>query len=174
MTLLEECLQKYVGTHDFRAFAGGMEQLERRLAKEKASKQQQTSTTTTTTTNPNNNKHPQQQLRRLPPPQQQQQKQKQQQLQPLVSILTVQSIGAQLIYENDDGENEGHFRMEFHLQGALYKMIRTMVGTALDVACSKLDVATFDQLLKLDNDDNNNNNNNENDNYDSIDSTTLQ
>ena len=45
--------------------------------------------------------------------------------------------------------NEGHglYRIDFLLQGALYKMVRNMVGTALDVSRGRLEEDTFLGLL---------------------------
>lgn len=36
-------------------------------------------------------------------------------------------------------EGEGNYRIEIHLKGALYKMVRNMVGTAIDVAKGRFD-----------------------------------
>ena len=36
-------------------------------------------------------------------------------------------------------EGEGNYRIEIYLKGALYKMVRNMVGTAIDVAKGKFD-----------------------------------
>lgn len=47
----------------------------------------------------------------------------------------------------DEGEdNNGNYRIEIRLKGALYKMVRNMVGTALEVACGKM---TEDEFLRL-------------------------
>jgi tRNA pseudouridine38-40 synthase len=44
-------------------------------------------------------------------------------------------------------EGHGRYRIDFLLQGALYKMVRNMVGTALDVSRGRLEKDTFLGLL---------------------------
>ncbi len=44
-------------------------------------------------------------------------------------------------------EGEGRYRIEFLLQGALYKMVRNMVGTALDVCKGSVDEEYMLQML---------------------------
>jgi tRNA pseudouridine38-40 synthase len=48
-----------------------------------------------------------------------------------------------------DFVDEGHglYRIDFLLQGALYKMVRNMMGTALDVSRNRLEEDTFLELL---------------------------
>ena len=91
---LRHILQHYVGTHDFRAFAGGIDRLE------KQSGQSQT----------------------------------------LDTVRTV--YGADLV-----DEGNGSYRIDFVIKGALYKQIRNMVGTALDVCQGKLTESQFLNLL---------------------------
>jgi tRNA pseudouridine38-40 synthase len=81
---LTRVLQLYVGTHDFRAFCGGVERTEQ------ATQQR------------------------------------------LNTVRTIYSID--LVREEDEDGNDLNYRMDFHIQGALYKQIRNLVGTALDVA----------------------------------------
>jgi tRNA pseudouridine synthase len=50
-----------------------------------------------------------------------------------VGNTTREVYGVRMIDEGD-----GNFRIEVHLKGALYKMIRNMVGTTLDVAWGNL------------------------------------
>jgi tRNA pseudouridine38-40 synthase len=83
VTVLNQVLQLYMGTHDFRAFCGGVERTEQ------ATQQR------------------------------------------LNTVRTIYSID--LVQEDEDG-NDLNYRMDFHIQGALYKQIRNLVGTALDVA----------------------------------------
>lgn len=44
-------------------------------------------------------------------------------------------------------EDEDMYRMEFLINGALYKMIRNIMGTLLDIACYKLEVNCVDDLF---------------------------
>jgi tRNA pseudouridine38-40 synthase len=44
-------------------------------------------------------------------------------------------------------EGHGLYRVDFLLQGALYKMVRNMMGTALDVSRGRLEKDTFLELL---------------------------
>mmetsp|Transcript_33364 Transcript_33364/g.36915 ORF Transcript_33364/g.36915 Transcript_33364/m.36915 type:complete len:327 (-) Transcript_33364:27-1007(-) len=48
-------------------------------------------------------------------------------------------------------EGEQRYRIDLHLSGALYKMVRNMVGTALDVACGRLSEEDFLALLNRSN-----------------------
>lgn len=95
--LLRDCLGLYVGHHDFRAFAGRVEQVEKQKGNGR----------------------------------------------PLDTCRLV--YRAELIQESDR-----YYRMEFHLKGALYKMVRNMVGTAIRVAQNRMDIDTVKTLLKKD------------------------
>jgi tRNA pseudouridine38-40 synthase len=44
-------------------------------------------------------------------------------------------------------ESEGLYRIEVHLNGALYKMVRNLIGTAMEVAWGRLSEADFEALL---------------------------
>jgi len=44
-------------------------------------------------------------------------------------------------------EGEGNYRIDFLLKGALYKMVRNMVGTALEVCRGRMTEVQFLQLL---------------------------
>ena len=74
-----------------------------------------------------------------------------------------------LLPENDDNNSDsnsnndsGYYKIDIHIESAMYKMIRNMVGTAMYVANGGMD---RDQLLKLlDNNDDNNINLTRNDN----------
>lgn len=44
-------------------------------------------------------------------------------------------------------ETPDMYRMDFMIDGALYKMIRNIMGTLLDIACYKLDVDCVDELF---------------------------
>mmetsp|Transcript_4099 Transcript_4099/g.4577 ORF Transcript_4099/g.4577 Transcript_4099/m.4577 type:complete len:106 (+) Transcript_4099:696-1013(+) len=49
---------------------------------------------------------------------------------------------------NDVGDPSCYYyRIDFFLDGALYKMVRNLVGTALDVCRDSLDEETFSDLL---------------------------
>lgn len=92
---LEHLLQYYVGTHDFRAFAGSIEQLEKQSSAAE-------------------------------------------------EINTVRTVyGCDVIRENNDGD----VRIDIFIKGALYKQIRNMIGTALDVCQGKLSEESFSSLL---------------------------
>jgi tRNA pseudouridine38-40 synthase len=83
LDVLERTLKQFEGSHDFRAFAVGIDEKERGLDG--------------------------------------------------VVNTTREVYSVRMIDEGD-----GNFRIEVHLKGALYKMIRNMVGTALDVAWGNL------------------------------------
>lgn len=57
-------------------------------------------------------------------------------------VRTIQSIRVVL-----EDEQKKIYRLEFMLDGALYKMVRNVVGTILDVACLQLDVSSVEELL---------------------------
>jgi tRNA pseudouridine38-40 synthase len=44
-------------------------------------------------------------------------------------------------------EGDGNYRIEILLKGALYKMVRNMVGTALDVCKGRLEESSMLELL---------------------------
>jgi tRNA pseudouridine38-40 synthase len=90
--VLTRCLKRFEGHRDFRAFAGGMDQLERKLG---------------------------------------------------ASFDTWRSVYSVDIVD----EGHGLYRIDVVLKGALYKMIRNMVGTALHVAYGKMDEEEFNKLI---------------------------
>jgi tRNA pseudouridine38-40 synthase len=92
MEVLTRCLKRFEGYHDFRAFAGGLDQLERKLG---------------------------------------------------ASMDTWRSVYSVDIVD----EGHGLYRIDVVLKGALYKMIRNMVGTALHVAYGKMDEGEFNKLI---------------------------
>jgi len=96
-TLLSQTLSHFEGTHDFRPFAGSMEQLEKSAGRR------------------------------------------------VSAVRTVYKC--QLIDESEKYRREGYFRIDIVLSGALYKMVRNMVGTAIDVSRGKLSEDQFLQLL---------------------------
>lgn len=89
---LERILKLYEGTHDFRAFAGAIEQKEKHEGK------------------------------------------------PVETFRTVYRVD--LVKEGPD-----LYRVDFFIRGALYKMIRNMMGTAIEVCRGKMSEDTFCQLL---------------------------
>jgi tRNA pseudouridine38-40 synthase len=98
VTTLRRVLSYYVGTHDFRAFAGAIERTERDTG---------------------------------------------------MAICTIRTVYAvDLVLEDDT--NSQHYRIDFIIQGALYKQIRNMVGTAVDVCRGALSEDEFVQLLHQD------------------------
>lgn len=44
-------------------------------------------------------------------------------------------------------EGDGLYRIEFRISGAMYRMIRNIVGTILDVSCGKMDISHIDTLF---------------------------
>jgi tRNA pseudouridine38-40 synthase len=92
ITLLNETLHKFEGTHDFRAFSGAIEQKQKKEQK---------------------------------------------------SVNTVRTVYQVSLVE----ESHGLYRIDILLKGALYKMIRNMVGTAIDVARGRMSTESFLQLL---------------------------
>ena len=97
-TVLEQCLRSFEGDHDFRPFAGAVEQAEKKANR---------------------------------------------------AINSVRTIyKCQLIDESERFGWEGYYRIDILLSGALYKMVRNMVGTAVDVSRGKVDESTFATLLQ--------------------------
>lgn len=45
-------------------------------------------------------------------------------------------------------EGGGNIRMEFHLDGALYRMVRNMVGTLLAVAAGRVEPEVIDEIFR--------------------------
>lgn len=100
ITLLNSTLQHFVGTHDFRAFSGAIEQKEKKEQKQ---------------------------------------------------VGTVRTVYRVDLIQEEEGD--GYYRIDILLKGALYKMIRNMVGTALDVSRGRMSTETFLELLHHDTDD---------------------
>lgn len=99
--LLERTLACYQGRHDFRAFAGMIEQNQRKKGKDYTD-----------------------------------------------TVRHVHSVT--FVKEGVCGDN---YRVDFVLDGALYKMVRNMMGTALAVSKGSLDEGTFMNLLHQQQDD---------------------
>jgi tRNA pseudouridine38-40 synthase len=72
-------------------------------------------------------------------------------------VDTVRTVyRARLVHENSVAGNQAgrqNYRIDFDIQGALYKQIRNMVGTAIDTCRGRLTVADVHRLLNLDEDD---------------------
>ena len=103
---LKSILDLYVGTHDFKAFGGQLEQTEKRAGKK---------------------------------------------------INTIRTIHKVELVNESLGESrlgfigkEGDYRIDFLIEGALYKMIRNLVGTAIQVWLGKMEEALLIELLKID------------------------
>jgi tRNA pseudouridine38-40 synthase len=62
------------------------------------------------------------------------------------TIRTVQSVNM-IREDNDDGDDSTYYRIDIYLDGALYKMVRNMVGTAIGVCRGKISETTFLELL---------------------------
>lgn len=56
-------------------------------------------------------------------------------------VRTIQSI--KVVHEDDE-----RYRLEFRIDGALYKMIRNVVGTILDVACFQRPPESIDEMFE--------------------------
>lgn len=97
VALLNKTLAYFEGTHDFRAFAGAVEQAEKKANRK------------------------------------------------VNSIRTI--FGCKLVDESEDYGREGYYRIDIQLSGALYKMVRNMVGTAIDVSRGRVSEDTFLRLL---------------------------
>ncbi|KAL3803907.1 hypothetical protein ACHAW5_010677 [Stephanodiscus triporus] len=52
---------------------------------------------------------------------------------------------------------EGYYRIDFLLQGALYKMVRNMVGTAMECWLGRLSEGQIVDMLRIDRDDDDDN-----------------
>lgn len=96
LVYLQEILQYFVGTHDFKAYANRIEQTSREFEEKSAE---------------------------------------------FSTIKTIHSID--LVDEGD-----GYYRVNFHIESALYRMIRNIMGTALDVANGKYSKDWILQLLR--------------------------
>jgi tRNA pseudouridine38-40 synthase len=94
--LLSRILSHFVGTHDFRAFAGAVERNEKTSG---------------------------------------------------ISVSTIRTVFSVDLVREDD---VGNYRIDFAIKGALYKQIRNMVGTALDVCRGELTEEKFLRLLNQD------------------------
>lgn len=45
-------------------------------------------------------------------------------------------------------EGDGCYKIEFKIDGAMYRMIRNIVGTILDVACGKMEMSTIESIFE--------------------------
>lgn len=97
MELFKDCLQMFVGSHDFRAFANRIEHTTKNLAEQGEGHTVDT-------------------------------------------IRTVHSV--QLV-----DEGQGYYRVDFHLESALYRMVRNIVGSSLDVAAGNFSKDFLRHLL---------------------------
>ncbi len=63
-----------------------------------------------------------------------------------IIMSTIRTVyNCNLICEDEERQL---YRIDLYLDGALYKMVRNLVGTAIDVCRGKLERGTFDKLLK--------------------------
>ena len=103
---LKSILELYVGTHDFKAFGGQLEQNEKRAGRK------------------------------------------------INTVRTIHKV--ELINESLEESHfgfigeEGNYRIDFLIEGALYKMIRNMVGTAIQVWLGNMEQAQLVELLQID------------------------
>ena len=68
-------------------------------------------------------------------------------IKPLDTIRTVYNVTLTREDGDDYSDDQELYRIDIHLQGALYKMVRNMVGTAVDVSRGWLAYETFQTLL---------------------------
>ena len=108
---LKSILEVYIGTHDFKAFGGQLEQNEKRTGK------------------------------------------KMNTIRTIHKVeLVKESLGFFELKQDQPGfiGEEGNYRIDFLIEGALYKMIRNMVGTAIQVWLGNMEKTHLIDLLKID------------------------
>lgn len=131
----QSLLDYYVGTHDFRAFAGSIERLEKLKLLSLALPSSSDDQYNVQNTDEDDDNVQQQRLS----------EDHEDDLSTTSSTVntkrTVYTV--QLIKEN----NNGHYRIDFIIKGALYKQVRNMVGTVLDVYRNKITKQRFYELL---------------------------
>ena len=132
-TQMRRLVESFQGRHDFRAFASGMERLEesrRTFLSEQKMKLQQASSSTSTDSLPDDGGEDEH-------------------IYVVDTNRTVRS--AKLVPEQlQDGADEEYcysYRIDFLMEGALYKQVRNMVGTAIEVCRGRLTEAQFYDLL---------------------------
>jgi tRNA pseudouridine38-40 synthase len=103
ITRLKSILEVYVGTHDFKAFGGQLEQNEKRSGKK---------------------------------------------MNTIRTIHTVELVKESFFYST--GSSELNYRIDFLIEGALYKMVRNMVGTAIQVWLGNMKQTQLVELLQID------------------------
>jgi tRNA pseudouridine38-40 synthase len=96
LEVFERCLQLFVGTHDFRAFANRIEHTQKQFDGKNVE---------------------------------------------LSTIKTVESVD---LFD----EGNGYYRVEVRLVGALYRMVRNIIGTSWEVAQGRLPSGLIESLLK--------------------------
>jgi tRNA pseudouridine38-40 synthase len=106
MDMLNATLRCYEGSNDFRAFAGAIEQLERKAGGKR--------------------------------------------LDTTRIVYSVHLVAEEENDDDDDATGNANYRIDFYLKGALYKQVRNMVGTALDVCRGRLSQQAFAKLLSSD------------------------
>ena len=149
---LRKLLKYYEGTHDFGCFAGAVEQQQKKNAARKKQKQKQMQKQQLQMNLTVNDKEQSAATTELQL--QDNEDEGDDDISPLDTIRTVYSV----TLVEEEGENE-NYRIDIALEGALYKMVRNMVGTALDVCLGRnnLTEEQFKAMLSIDNDDSNNN-----------------
>jgi len=65
----------------------------------------------------------------------------------LSTVRNIRNIELKQEYNGKDDITEHYYRIDIYLDGALYKMVRNIVGTAIDVARGWLDEQVLDDLL---------------------------
>lgn len=121
---LQRILQYYVGTHDFRAFAGAVERSQRKL--QKRTEQNIVGGTSNSRDGGSNSAG--------------------NNVEADITISTIRTVYSVDFHCED--EPHGLYRIDFRIKGALYKQIRNMVGTAMDVCHGFVSEDHFLSLLR--------------------------
>jgi len=113
-TLLKRILNYFVGTHDFRPFAGSIEQTQKKLHRYTSNKAKEISHNTLEETSNSTD------ATECPP----------------IMMNTTRTIyRIDLVDESSSYSSfDSNYRIDFYVHGALYKMIRNIVGTAFEIS----------------------------------------
>jgi tRNA pseudouridine38-40 synthase len=148
---LHSILKLYEGTHNFCAFGGQLEQNQkkRQVANNSNKKSNNSSSSNTNDDDYNNNDDDDGFIINT--------------IRTIYKVELVKESSSKYsrnIFDNDDDddnkkEEEYYYRIDFLLDGALYKMIRNMVGTAMECWYGRLSVDRLVAMLQIDNNVNN-------------------
>jgi tRNA pseudouridine38-40 synthase len=120
---LNQTLSYFVGTHDFRPFAGSVEQTQKsRFKKLLGMKTSSIASTTNTTNSPSTSSTTINSLMMMNT------------TRTIYRIDLVKESSLWSSSSSDDISSNNNYRIDFYIQGALYKMIRNIVGAAVEVS----------------------------------------